>query len=243
MTEATPSMESAGKLGAHPPAFQRIYVWELPVRLFHWINALCLTVLFATGLYIAHPILIASGEAWNNFVMGWVRLIHFAAAYVFTATFLWRLVWMFLGNQYAASGVPRFWRARWWANVTEQALDYARLSTGRPHLGHNDIAGLSYSIFIVGLGLAQVFTGFALYSQSNPGGFWDRLVGWVIPLLGSPYNTVMWHHLIAWSFVVFAILHVYIVMLDSREFRNGLIGSMIHGHKFWPLGKKIDRDD
>ena len=31
------------------------YVWELPVRISHWTNVLCIPTLFATGLYIASP--------------------------------------------------------------------------------------------------------------------------------------------------------------------------------------------
>ena len=42
-------------------AVRRVYVWQLPVRLYHWINALCILVLFLTGLYIATPILSTSG--------------------------------------------------------------------------------------------------------------------------------------------------------------------------------------
>jgi len=59
---------------AHPEHyFRRAYVWQVPVRLTHWVNALCISVLFLTGLYIASPILAPSGEPANHFVMGRVR--------------------------------------------------------------------------------------------------------------------------------------------------------------------------
>ncbi len=54
----------------------------------------------------------------------------------------------------------------------------------------------------------------------------------MLPLLGGSFRTHMWHHTFAWMFVWFAILHIYIVLVDSREYRNGLIGSMITGMKF-----------
>jgi Ni/Fe-hydrogenase 1 B-type cytochrome subunit len=102
MAESTTSMGSATAPVRRGPLFERIYVWELPVRIYHWVNAVALMVLFATGLYISHPILISGGEAWNSFLMGRVRQVHFAAAYIFTAVLLWRLVWIFIGNEYAA---------------------------------------------------------------------------------------------------------------------------------------------
>ena len=33
-----------------PQAYRRIYVWELPVRAFHWLNALAIVTLGVTGL-------------------------------------------------------------------------------------------------------------------------------------------------------------------------------------------------
>ena len=58
----------------------------------------------------------------------------------------------------------------------------------------------------------------------------------MIPLLGGSFRVHMWHHLFAWGFLVFAILHVYIVLYDSVQFRNGLLTSMISGRKFYQKG-------
>lgn len=214
------------------PRYERVYVWQLPVRIFHWVNAGALVVLFATGLAITHPPFQSPGAAPDVQVMGLFRQVHFAAAYVFTAVFLWRISWFFLGNKYARSGIPYVWRPSWWRNLWRQSTDYLRLDFGHRHLGHNALAGLSYTLGVIGLGWAQIFTGFALYSESNPEGVLGRLFGWVIPLCGGSFRTHMWHHLFAWGFVVFTILHVYIVLLDARQYRNGLLSSMITGYKF-----------
>ena len=228
VTGAKPIVSSA----ASSDRYERIYVWELPVRIFPWINAACVSVLFATGLYIYHPVLTGIGEPWEVFVMARVRQIHFTAAFIFIVVFMWRIVWFWVGNEHARSGFPYVWRAEWWKDLLSQAWGYMRLDFGRPHLGHNALAGLSYTIFVIGLGWGQILTGLAMYSESSPGGFWDGLVGWIIPLLGGSMRTHAWHHLFAWGFVCFVIIHIYIVMLDSRQYRNGLVGSMITGNKF-----------
>jgi Ni/Fe-hydrogenase 1 B-type cytochrome subunit len=220
--------------------FRREYVWQIPIRLTHWVTAVCLCVLFFTGLYIAHPILAPSGEAYKNFVMGYVREIHFIAAMIFTASFLLRIYWFWVGNNYARSGFPFVWRARWWRDLFRQATDYLRLERGHVHLGHNPLGGLAYTVFVVMLGWAQIFTGFALYSETNPNGFFGKLFGWVLPFLGGPFQTRMWHHLFAWGFVVFAILHIYIVLYDSTQYGNGLITSIISGYKFYQPGDLKD---
>ena len=229
-------------LAANPADYYRAkYVWEWPVRLTHWVNAAALTVLFLSGLYIAHPILAPLGEAYKHFVMGRVREIHFAAALIFLVSFLLRICWFYMGNNYARSGFPFVWRRSWWRDLARQAADYFELQRGHIHLGHNALGGLTYTLFVIGLGWAQIFTGLAMYSESNPGGWLNKLVGWVIPLLGGSFQTHMWHHLFAWGFVAFAILHIYIVLYDSHQYRNGLVTGMISGLKFYQQGD-IEQD-
>lgn len=221
--------------------FGRKYVWQLPVRLAHWMNACSITTLFLTGLYIANPALAPNGEAANHFVMGRAREIHFVAGYVLLFGFLLRIYCFYFGNNYSRSGFPFVWRKAWWADLTAQGMQYLRLERGHVHLGHNALAGLAYTFFVIFLGWCQIFTGLALYSESNPGGFWDKLLGWLIPLLGGSYMVHLWHHTLAWSFAVFLIVHLYIVFFDSHQFRNGLITSIISGYKFYQNGD-LDHD-
>ena len=173
--------------------------------------------------------------------MGRVREIHFAFAFVFLISFLWRIYWFWMGNNYARSGFPFIWRAAWWRDLIRQARQYLSLRRGNVLLGHNALAGLAYTIFVIGLGWLQILTGLALYSESNPGGFWDRVVGWVLPLFGGSYRTHLWHHMFSWLFLVFAIVHIYVVLFDSEQYKNGLISSIVTGFKFYEEGD-LDHD-
>jgi len=228
-------------LGAQEALYGQKYVWQFPVRLTHWMNVLSITVLFATGLYISWPVLSPNGEPYDHFVMGTVRELHFLAGYVLLFSFVLRVYWFYVGNNYARSGFPFVWKREWWADLIAQGRQYLHLERGHVHLGHNALAGLTYTVFVIGLGWFQIITGFALYSEDNPGGFWDKLVGWVIPLFGGAFRLRMWHHTAAWAFVVFLILHLYIVLYDSFQFRNGLITSIISGFKFYERGD-LDHD-
>ena len=65
--------------------FKRVFVWEAPVRLFHWLNGLSILVLIGTGLLIGNPPAIMSGaEATDQYWFGTTRYIHFISAYIFT---------------------------------------------------------------------------------------------------------------------------------------------------------------
>lgn len=63
------------------------YVFEAPVRIWHWLTVLCMAVLMVTGYFIGKPLPSVSGEATYLFYMGYIRLIHFSAGMVFTVVF------------------------------------------------------------------------------------------------------------------------------------------------------------
>lgn len=219
----------------NPPAparrhSEQMLVWQWQIRVFHWPFALSVVTLFFTGLWINDPWFSANGDT-DGYLMGTVRFLHFAAAAVFTVAFVWRMYWFWAGNKYARSGLPRFWQAAWWRELFSQMFAYARYDFRKAHVGHNALAGLSYTVFVIGLGWLQLVTGLALYGESNPGGFCDTCFGWALPLFGGSFRTHMWHHLFAWGFAMFVVLHVYIVLLDARMYRNGLIRSMVTGRK------------
>src|SRR5688572_13779324 len=82
--------------------YRRIYVWEIPVRVFHWINALSLLVLAGTGLLIGSPqAIFHAEEAYQQNWFGWVRFMHFAAGYIFFINLLFRIYWAFVGNVFS----------------------------------------------------------------------------------------------------------------------------------------------
>src|ERR1019366_1423545 len=109
--------------GAPRPKGAR-YVWELPIRIIHWVNALAIFTLIATGLYIANPVLMQSGEAYRVFLMGRIIGLHYIAAFVMTCCVAGRMYWFFMGNNYARSGVPMPWKLSWYKAVIHQIREY-----------------------------------------------------------------------------------------------------------------------
>jgi len=217
--------------------YQAKYVWEFPVRLSHWVTAAAIFVLFFTGLYIAYPVADPpEGEAYHNFLMGRIRQVHFIAGYFMLFSMILRAHWFFAGNRYARSGFPRFWAREWWEQLFGQMREYLGIERGAVPLGHNALAGASYFLFVWCLGAFMIATGFAMYGEVNPGGFWDTTFGWIRSLLGGSFRTHAWHHTASWAFVIFFLLHLYIVFMDTGRFKSGLLDSMISGFKFFRKG-------
>jgi Ni/Fe-hydrogenase 1 B-type cytochrome subunit len=219
--------------GSAPVEYRRIYVWELPVRAYHWINAIALVLLCVTGYLIGAPVrLINSPEAFQQYWFGWVRFIHFAAAYVYVFNFLARLYWGFVGNKYS----------RWNAffplkkSQRQEIVDVIKADVfetkmhGPISTGHNSLAGFIY----FGTFLAFVFqsiTGFALYSSMS-NSWMARMSTWIVPLMGGEFSVRFWHHLFLWFFVTFIIIHIYLAFYHDYIEGRGTVSSIIGGWKF-----------
>ncbi|HXY95922.1 MAG TPA: Ni/Fe-hydrogenase, b-type cytochrome subunit [Steroidobacteraceae bacterium] len=211
---------------------ERVYIWELPVRLAHWLLFFSILTLAATGYYIGHPFISVPGEARAHFVMGTIRSVHLYASVVFTLSALVRVYWAFAGNAYARwSELIPVSRQRW-RSFRQALLFYTFLSRESvDYLGHNALAGLTYAgIFAVYF--VMIATGFALYtvyaSPSSP----MQLFGFLIPLFDGLQVARLIHHIGMWVILVFIVAHVYFPVLYSIVERNGVFDSIFSGYKF-----------
>ena len=218
---------------AQPIPYRRVYVWEFPVRLYHWVNAACVVALGVTGYLIGNPLAISySSEAYQQYWFGWVRFIHFVTAFVFFFNFLVRISWGFVGNDFArwTNFIP-FKKAQYREMVEVLKVDVLQTKIrGLISLGHNALAGLIYFLSFL-VFLFQAITGFALYSSMSDS-FFPRLFAWIVPLMGGDNPVRQWHHVFMWFFVVFVIIHVYLVFYHDYVEGRGTTSSMVGGYKF-----------
>lgn len=205
----------------------RIYVWEIPVRVTHWITFGSIMVLSFTGGYIADPFLIPPGGS----VMTIIRFIHMVAAFTFLSSGILRTYWLFAGNRFArwSAFIPVTGPQR--REARRQTAWYLFLSRDVPRvLGHNALAAGTYFIVFF-LFLLQTATGFALAGAhgTEP---WAFLFGWVPGLVGGLQGVRLIHHLVMWATLAFMIHHVYSALLVDHVERNGLMASIFSGFKF-----------
>ena len=213
-----------------------VYVYEAPVRLWHWVNALSIVLLAITGYLIANPLPSMPGEASDHFVMGYIRFVHFAAAYIFTIGFIGRIYWAFVGNEYSRQlfKLP-FYRMSFWKELIHEVRWYSFMEKEpKKYIGHNPLAHLFMVAIITIGGLAMVLTGFALYAEQTGLGSWqDILFGWLIPLTGQSQDVRMWHHWGMWILVLFVMMHVYTAIREDIMSRQSLISTMISGWRMF----------
>jgi len=211
-----------------------IYVYEAPVRIWHWVMTASITVLVTTGLLIAYPPSSVGGEAADHFLFGYIRFAHFTAGYTLAVAWLLRIYWAFVGNDYARQLflVPLFNKA-WWGEFWNDVRTYAFLKA-KPirYGGHNPMAQFAM-FFMLTLGsFFMIITGFAMYSEGEGKGGWaDALFGWVIPLFGQSQDVHTWHHLCMWLIVVFTIVHLYMAIRQDVTTKESILSTMISGYR------------
>ena len=208
----------------------RVYVWEFPVRFTHWINALSLFSLSFTGYYIAYPFIHAVST--QQYIMGTMRFIHFVSGYVLLMGVIIRTYWLFAGNQYASWRVIVPLTKKQWTEMGEAAKFYLFIRKKPIYsMGHAPLASICYLVVML-LFLFEIFTGFALYSQSHLHSFILTILGgWLLSIM-NVQTVRLWHHLVMYFLLVFTLFHVYMgFFLDSVE-KNGVMSSIFGGYKF-----------
>lgn len=222
--------------------YRWVDLWSWSLRAVHWISVVAVLFLIVTGLYIGTPWFSTGGEASSHFLMGRMRFLHFVGAGWLVAAALVRTYLLLFGNKYERWRAVLPFSKQDWKNFFATVKAYALVESEKaPHfLGHNPMAQAAYTTIYLA-GAFMVMTGFAMYGQSNPDGFFYLAFGWVIPLFGGAQSVRFWHHVVAWGFVIYIPVHVYFSLRADVTERQGLISSMITGGKF--VRKSLDYQD
>ena len=179
-------------------------VWDLPVRLFHW-----LLVLVLCGSWITAE-LSTTAFKWHEF-----------CGYTVLVLVFFRLLWGLLGTRHAR--FANFLRGR------RDLLNYARRlgsrTTYQPSVGHNPIGGWVVMIMLLLL-LTQGLTGlFANDGVIDTG----PLFGWISLSLSDSLTKI--HHLVFYVLQAIVALHITAAALYFLVRRDNLILPMLTGRK------------
>ncbi len=217
---------------------QSIYVWELPVRLTHWVLFFSILILSGTGYYIGHPFISVPGPARDHFVMGTARVIHLYTAIAFTIAVLIRVFyWSFAGNRYArlTELIPlsrQRWRSFW-----DSCLFYWFVRHHpAPYPGHDALAGATYGLLFV-IYLVLIATGLAMYTVYAPVDSPFQVFRFLVPVFNGLPVAHLIHHICMWVVLILAVTHVYSVFLWAYVEGAGEVDAIFTGYKFWPNRK------
>jgi Ni/Fe-hydrogenase 1 B-type cytochrome subunit len=213
-----------------------VYVYQAPVRLWHWVTVLAMIGLGVTGYLIGDPLPAVGGEATFSYFFANIRMIHMICGWIFAVAFLVRVYWALVGNRESrALFIVPFWSGRWWAGLFSDIRYYLFL---KPHgdlwVAHNPLAQFAmFAMFMLGA-LVAMLTGFALLAEQWGWGTpWMNAFGWVFVLLGDPQTVRTIHHLAMWYLLLFALVHTYMVFREDVTRGSTVISTMVNGIRMW----------
>jgi thiosulfate reductase cytochrome b subunit len=213
---------------------------KLSTRIWHWINAISLVILFMSGLNIsnAHRRLywgdagFDASEAWTSVMRfpGWSTI---PGHYDLAAARGWHILmsWPFM------IGLLLFWiiiiinghlrrrllisRAEWdWSAIKEDIGAHLKLKFPAHGLPYNFLQKLSY-LMVLGLFLPlMVATGLAI----SPG--FEPAAPWLVEILGGRQSARSIHFVVAWGLAAFFAIHIALVLMTGplRQIRDMITG-------------------
>jgi len=215
-----------------PNEWVRMNVWSASLRFQHWLNVAMIFILSCTGYFILDPFFgpQAGTSDQSQFLMGWVRFIHFTAAFCWLVIGLTRVVVSFTSRDRYLRW-PTLWPFKHkedWRNFGRVLLHYIFVKRDGPlYLAHNPFQQLAYTLVYVACAIQMVagFSLFALYHMDNP--FWV-LVSTPTTWFGIQAVRML-HTCMMFAIWAFVIMHVYLAVRAESLERHGGISAMING--------------
>ncbi|PLK24856.1 hypothetical protein C0V72_03695 [Porphyrobacter sp. TH134] len=209
----------------------------LSTRLWHWVNAIAIIVLFMTGLNIsnAHRYLYWGDygfdpkDAWLNVIRfpGWATIPqhynlalardwHTVAAWPFGAGLLFIWIAMLTNGHFRRdlATTPRDWSLR------AVMASLKAHGGGEAAPGYNPVQRILYGMVFGVLLPLMVFTGLAI----SPG--FQAAAPWLLELLGGRQSARSLHFVAAWGIFGFFVIHLALALANWR-----LILAMVTGGK------------
>jgi len=182
---------------------QKLYIWDFPTRLFHW-----LLVIAISSQYITAELL--------DDAIQW----HFYGGYFILGLLIFRLLWGFWGAYYA--------KFSQFIVSPQRALRYSTTFTKsnyQPSLGHNPLGAYSI-IFILSILLTQSISGLFITDDIFHNGPYYNAVG------DNTQDVMNWLHnqgfKAVWAFLA---LHIGAMFVYKFAKNQNLVVSMFTGYK------------
>ena len=197
-------------------AEERRLVWDLPLRLFHWLLVLSLGGLWATG------------ELGFDYMQYHIWLGYFTGGLI-----VFRLIWGFVGPKHArftsfVRGPMGLWR---------YAKGLAAGTMIQTPAGHNPLGGISVIVMLVLVGF-QVTTGFFATDDI----LWTGPYNGAVSAATAEKLTSL-HHLNFNIILAAVALHILAIAFYFLVKKENLVGPMVHGKKLVAEHEAISKSE
>ncbi|PAF50374.1 Ni/Fe-hydrogenase, b-type cytochrome subunit [Helicobacter sp. 13S00401-1] len=203
----------------------------------HWVRAISIIILIASGFYIAFPFLqpLTDGKP-TMFLQAYIRSGHIIFGFILICAAFFRLyLYIFApSSKSERASFKQIFSGKVWLGILGNYLFVSK----HPQIKgvYNPIQYVVYFCLAVLTFLVSI-TGVVLYSNVYHLGLGEVLgdiFGWVTPLVGGLSVVREIHHVCMWGFMLFIPVHVYMVIWNSVKYPNGGVDLMVSGRHYFP---------
>ncbi len=204
-------------------------------RILHWVRALCIFFLIATGFYLGYPFIIPhSTSEPSGFLYALMRSWHQIIGFVLIGATIFR-IYIFLFSKDAklerTSWKFAFSPSTWIALVKA----YLLIGTHPEQKGsYNPIQLFTY-FGIMLLILLMSITGLILYAHSYHDGLGGIVGAFFKPLevvFGGLSAVRLVHHYTTWAFIIFIPIHIYMATWNAVRYPGGGLDTIAGGYRY-----------
>ena len=183
----------------------KIKVWDLPVRICHWLLVIIIAFQFIS-VKVLDESMLSNATQW-----------HFYGGYACLALVIFRILWGILGTYYA--------KFSQFVKSPIKTFHYLRGRGVQNHIGHNP-AGAYSVIALLSLILAQAVSGlFTTDDIFNDAPYFG--------VLNDSWQTVVnfVHHNVVYMLLGFIVLHIGAIIFYKIKHKENLTSAMVTGNK------------
>jgi len=204
-----------------------IKVWDAPTRLLHWTNALLVLalLLLAVGFEVGEDFGVSESLEEG------MEYAHAYIGHILVVTVFLRVVWAFVGNEYARWSDIIPYRAKDWSSIWGNIRWMLGGLRGKPpvSIGHNPLASLFYiAVFFVIVG--QLVTGVYMAGEE-----FEMIPGSLLITSGTSealMEAMEEFHEFGFGFIIFFVAaHMAGLAVHMIGEKKNLVRSMITGRK------------
>lgn len=225
------------KIDIEMPPQKGVYVYQLPIRIWHWVMVIAVSVLIITGYIIGKPWVSVTGEPTYTFYMGYTRMAHFSAGFILIIATVFRFFFAFAGgNKYARELIILpFWRKSWWGGLISDIRWYLFLEKEpRVYVGHNPLAQAGMAMGMVFM-IVVMLSGLGMYAAGSSNALIEPfrfMLDLMYMVGGNEQELRSLHRLGMLLLITFVTVHLYMVIREEIMGKTSLVSTMFSGFRF-----------
>ncbi|KFZ38483.1 hydrogenase [Shewanella mangrovi] len=214
-------------------SYKQEKIFSAAIRIFHWLRALAITALVATGFYISWPFVVGA-ESTDILVQGWIRFAHLIFGFILCAITLARAyLYFFSKSDIERRSMKDVMSVNSWITQLKSYLWMGKLNKAGVYGPLQYVTYLMVSVMAFLICISGLILYANVYHEAFGGALWS-IASWCTAQLGGLAWVRIWHHYITWVFVIFVVIHVYMAVWTGIRFKHNSVDAIVSGYDYHP---------